>query len=309
MEDLDFTQPEPPKPATPPPAPPLTAAAPAPFKAAQSPYYKAEIARSIFQSAGRAEVFAAGQVVFEEDEKASSGLFTRKSAARMYFVVEGDIALTLGGKPLDTVGAGEIFGEMAVLSDQPRSAAARAKTDSHVVSMGPEELQVALQRAPGFALMLMSVMFDRLRFIAARLSMRKGGKPVAGRLAARLDPAVLARVEAGLARSAAVRHAKGATLMREGQAGTCLYVVKEGSVIIHIGQTPLERVPVGGTFGEMAIVDQSPRTASATSETECELLAIDRASFIEAVKREPAFATTMLRDIAERLRHMNAQLA
>lgn len=308
MEDLDFTTPVPPKPATPPAEPPPPAAAPAPFKAAHSPFYKAEIARSIFQSAGRDEVFAAGQAIFEEDEKATSGLFSRKPAARMYFVLEGEVALVMGGKPLDTVGAGEIFGEMAVLSDQPRSASARAKTDCHVISMGPEELQAALQRAPGFALMLMSVMFDRLRFVVARLAMRKGGKPIAGRLAARLDAAVLARVEEGLARSAAVRHAKGATLMREGQAGTCLYVVKEGSVIIHLGKTPLERVSAGGTFGEMSIVDQSPRTASATAETECELLAIDRASFIEAVKREPAFAMTLLRDIAERLRHMNAQL-
>jgi CRP-like cAMP-binding protein len=306
MEDLDFTSPEPAKPATPPapPAPP----AHAPFKAAHSPFYKPEIARTLFESAGRAESFAAGQSIFEEDEKAAGGLFSRKSAARMYFLVSGEVALTMGGKPLDTIKAGEVFGEMAVLTDHPRSAAARARTDCQALSMDAAEFQVALQRAPGFALMVMSVMFDRLRFIAARLSMRKGARPVEGRLSARLDPAVLARVEDGLARSAVVRYPKGATLMREGQAGTCLYVVKAGSVLVHIGQTVLERVPVGGSFGEMAVVDQSPRTASATAETECELLAIDRASFIEAVKREPLLATTMLRDIAERLRHMNAQL-
>ena len=304
MEDLDFTSPEPARPATPTPAP----AAAAPFKAAQSPFYKAEIARVIFESAGRAESFAAGQPIFEEDEKTTGGLFSRKTAARMYFLAEGEVALTAGGRPLDTIGAGEVFGEMAVISDQPRSAAARARTDCRAWSMGADELRVALQRTPEFALMVMSVMFDRLRFVAARLAMRKGARPVTGRLAARLDPALLARVEQGLAHSAVVRYARGTTLMREGQAGACLYVVKEGSVLVHIGQAVLERVAAGGTFGEMAVVDQSPRTASATAETECELLAIDRASFVEAVKREPALATTMLRDIAERLRHMNAQL-
>ncbi len=306
MEDLDFTSPEPAKPAPPPAAPTAHAV---PFKAAQSPYYRPEIARAIFESAGRAESFAAGQPIFEEDEKASGGLFSRKSAARMYFLVSGEVALAMAGKPLDTIRAGEIFGEMAVISDQPRSAAARARTDCQALSLGTAELHVALQRTPEFALMLMSVMFDRLRFIAARLAMRKGGRPVGGRESARLDPAVLQRVEQGLARSAVVRHARGTSLMREGQAGTCLYVVKEGSVIVHIGQTPLERIPAGGTFGEMAVVDQSPRTASATAETDCELLAIDRASFVEAVKREPLLATTMLRDIAARLRHMNAQVA
>jgi CRP-like cAMP-binding protein len=304
MEDLDFTAPEPARPA---PAPASSAPA-APFKAAQSPYYKADVARAIFESAGRAESFAAGEAIFGEDEKAVGGLFSRKSAARMYFLAEGEVALTVGAKPLDTIRAGEIFGEMAVLSDQPRSAAARARTDCRAWSLGAEELRVALKRVPEFALMLMSVMFDRLRFVAARLAMRKGARAVGGRVAARLEPAVLARVEAGLGRTALARHARGTTLMREGQAGTCLYVVKEGSVLIHIGQAVLERVPAGGTFGEMAVVDQSPRTASATAETDCELLAIDRASFIDAVKREPAFATTMLRDIAERLRHMNAQV-
>ncbi len=307
MEDLDFTSPDPAGPATPP--APSPAAAPAPFKAAHSPFYKAEVARAIFESSGRAETFAAGQAIFDEDEKTTGGLFSRKSAARMYFLAAGEVALTVGGRPLDTIQAGEVFGEMAVISDQPRSAAARARTECRAWSMGAEDLQAALQRAPGFTLMIMSVMFDRLRFVAARLAMRKGSRPVDGRQAARLDPAVLARVEGALDRSAVVRYARGATLMREGQSGTCLYVVKEGSVIISIGQTPLERVPAGGTFGEMAVVDQSPRTASATAETECELLAIDRASFIEAVKREPALATTMLRDIAGRLRHMNAQLA
>jgi CRP-like cAMP-binding protein len=302
MEDLDFTTPEPARPAAP--------AAPAtPTKATHSPYYKAAIARALFESSGRPESFAAGQAIFEEDEKVAGGLFSRKSAARMYFVASGEVSLTRGGRPLDTIEAGEIFGEMAVLSDQPRSAAARARTACTGWSMDAGELDAALQRAPGFALMLMSVMFDRLRFAAARLAISRQPRPVGGRLAARLDPAVIARVEDGLSRSAVVRYPKGATLMHEGQSGTCLYLVKEGSVIIHVGRTAIERVPTGGTFGEMAVIDQSPRTASATAETECELLAIDRASLIEAVKREPALAATMLRDVAERLRHMNAQVA
>jgi CRP/FNR family transcriptional regulator, cyclic AMP receptor protein len=57
------------------------------------------------------------------------------------------------------------------------------------------------------------------------------------------------------------------------------------------------------------VVDQSPRTASATSETECELLQVDRPSLLQAVKTDPAFAMALLRGVAERLRHMNAQLA
>ncbi len=117
MEDLDFTSPEPAKPAPPPAAPPPPAV---PFKAAQSPFYKPEVARAIFEAAGRPESFAAGQPVSEEDEKAAGGLFSRRSAARMYFLVSGEVAITMAGRPLDTIAAGEIFGEMAVIADQPR---------------------------------------------------------------------------------------------------------------------------------------------------------------------------------------------
>jgi CRP-like cAMP-binding protein len=59
----------------------------------------------------------------------------------------------------------------------------------------------------------------------------------------------------------------------------------------------------------MALVDQSPRSATAISETECELLSIDRASLLAAIRSQPAFAFAMLRDGADRLRHLTAQLA
>jgi CRP-like cAMP-binding protein len=67
-------------------------------------------------------------------------------------------------------------------------------------------------------------------------------------------------------------------------------------------------VSPGGIFGEMALVDQSPRVASATADVYSELLAVDRPSLLEAVKAQPAFAMAMLRAVVERLRHMNAQL-
>jgi CRP-like cAMP-binding protein len=56
----------------------------------------------------------------------------------------------------------------------------------------------------------------------------------------------------------------------------------------------------------MALVDQSPRAATATADTECLLLAINRADFLALVKAKPAFVVSLLRNIAERLRHMTA---
>ena len=96
--------------------------------------------------------------------------------------------------------------------------------------------------------------------------------------------------------------------MNEGDSGMSMYVVLDGLVAISIKGKIVERVAAGGTFGEMALVDQSPRTASAVAETESALLAINRAALIALVKAEPAVGLTMLRSVAARLRHMNLLL-
>jgi len=296
MSDMDFTRPQP----EPPPAS-------APFKAANSRFYDRAVAEAVFKRSGREERLESGRAVFEEDEKVSrGGLF--KSASRMYYLARGEVALTIAGKPLDIVRAGEVFGEMAVISGQPRSATATARSEGVAYSMDATELQAVMGANPEFGLMLASVMYDRLRFVAARLSTRSAAAAAAPRQATAFEPALVARLEALLPRTATVRFRQESLIMKEGQAGTFMYLVKSGRVAIAIGNNVVELVGPGGTFGEMAVVDQSPRTARAGAIEETELLAIDRASLIAAVKQEPAIAMAMLRAIAERLRHMNALL-
>lgn len=300
MDDMDFTKPQAPMRAAPP-------EASAPFKAASSRFYNAEVAAALFRIAGKEERFEAGQPVFAEDDKISKGGLFR-AASRMYYLAEGEVALSIGGRPLDVVKAGEVFGEMAVISGRPRSATAMAKSPCVAYSMDAKELQAALGRNPEFALMLASVMYDRLRFIAARLASRPAVAGTAPREATVFEPQLVSQLESALPRSAIVRYRQESVIMKEGQAGSFMYLVKSGRVAIAVGNNVVEIVGPGGTFGEMAVVDQSPRTARAGSIEECELLAIDRASLMAVVKQEPAFAMALLRGIADRLRHMNLLL-
>ncbi len=311
MSDFDFTKPQVPQPASPDgfdfTKPPPPAGTSAPFKPASSQFYNPLVAAKLFQASGKEERFAAGQQLFAEADKAKAGLFSRGSS-RMYYIAQGEVALTIGGKPLDTVKKGEIVGEMAVISERPRSATATAKADVVAYSLNASELQGALAKTPEFALMLMSVMFDRLRFIAARLAARKIAPGAAARESPTFEPALLQQFEAALTRAATVRYQAGSSIMKEGQAGIYMYVVKEGRVTLAIRDKVLEVVGPGGTFGEMALVDQSPRVASGTADIYSELLTVDRASLMDAVKSQPAFAMAMLKAVVERLRHMNSQL-
>ena len=143
QDDFDFTKPQG--------AAPAAAAAPsAPFKPAVSKFYDAAVAARLFQSAGKREQFPAGATLFVENEKSGKqGLFGKRVVHRMYLVTSGEVALSANGKPLDTIRAGEIFGEMAVISDasvgSTRSATATAKVDSQAFSLDAAELQAALK--------------------------------------------------------------------------------------------------------------------------------------------------------------------
>ena len=291
-DDFDFTKPQADK-------------ASAPFKAASSRFYNSGAAEQLFRASGKEERFTAGQQIFVEAEKAG-GIF--KAPSRMYYLADGTVQLTMGPRPLDTVGKGEIFGEMAVISGRPRSASATAKSDCHVFSMDAYELQVAVGRSPEFCLMLASVMYDRLRFLATRLAGKTMARGAAAREAPVFDAQIMSQLEAALPANAVVRHRQEALLFKEGQAGTFMYLVKSGRVAIAVGTNIVEMVGPGGTFGEMAIIDQAPRTARAGTVEETELIAIDRGGLIEIIRKQPAFAMAMLKGIAERLRHMNSLL-
>jgi CRP-like cAMP-binding protein len=292
-DDFDFTRPQEGK-------------ASAPFKAASSRFYNSGAAEMLFRANGKQERFSNGQTIFLEDEKVTrGGLF--KAPSRMYFLADGDVMLTMGPRPLDTVRKGEIFGEMAVISGRPRSASATARGDVLAFSMDADELQAAIGRNPEFALMLASVMYDRLRFIASRLAQKKLEPGSLAREATVFEPQLVAQLTAALPEKV-VRFARETIIFKEGQAGTFMYMVKAGRVAIAVGSNIVEVVGPGGTFGEMAIVDESPRTARAGTLDESELVAIDRTTLIGLIKKQPVFAMALLRGIADRLRHMNSLL-
>ena len=276
---------------------------PAGQTAAPAALYVPAVARTFFESAGKEESVPSGTVLFSENEKASRLLLKRD---KMYFLVEGVISLTARGQAIGTVKPGEIFGEMAALSDSPRTASALAKTTCRVIALDDKSFAAALQKKPEFAVMMLGTMIMRLRGMIAKLS----GVPSTGEVKESrvFDKSLLATMVNGLGDRAIVRYDQGKVIMVAGQAGALMYVVTEGRVAISIRGAVVERIGPGGIFGEMALVDQSPRAANAAAETDCSLLAINRNVFLSLVKSEPAFGIALLSAMAERLRHTAAAL-
>jgi CRP/FNR family transcriptional regulator, cyclic AMP receptor protein len=119
-----------------------------------------------------------------------------------------------------------------------------------------------------------------------------------------MNPAELFRQETG-----ALRLAPGDFLFREGDRGEKVYVLLEGEMEILLGDLVLENAGPGTLIGEMALIDDSPRTASAVAKTSCRLAEIDRRRFHFLVQQTPHFATHVMKTLADRLRHMNAVAA
>jgi CRP/FNR family transcriptional regulator, cyclic AMP receptor protein len=81
----------------------------------------------------------------------------------MYVVTEGDVEISLRGKHLETVHAGGIFGELALIDHRERSADVEAKTDVKVSTIDQKRFLYLVRNHPFFALEVMKIMADRLR--------------------------------------------------------------------------------------------------------------------------------------------------
>lgn len=286
MSDLDFSQPIPPKPAAP--------AAPPP-----APVYNAAMAMEFFKSAGKPESFEAGATIFSEGDK--GGLFRRD---KMYVLILGEIEMVAQNKVIGTVKPGEMFGEMAVIAGATRTATAKAKVPCTVIALDDKQFEQALQAKPEFALMIMSVMNHRLRSTIARL--RASGSLHAGVATESgvFDKKLLQGLVRLMGDQEPMRYEAGKVIMQEGTGGAFMYVVLEGKVAIAIKGALVARAGTGGMFGEMALVDQSVRAATATAESDCALLAINRITFLQLVKTSPAFGSSLLGGLAQRAKDM-----
>lgn len=100
----------------------------------------------------------------------------------------------------------------------------------------------------------------------------------------------------------AVELPAGQTIFTEGEPGDCLYVVVEGEVQITRAGKHVRTVGPGSLFGEMALIEHGPRSATATARTPCRVVSVNERRFNFLVQQTPFFAIQVMRIMSERLR-------
>ena len=105
----------------------------------------------------------------------------------------------------------------------------------------------------------------------------------------------------------------GEPIITEGQPGDELFVILGGTVKLHKAGALITTLGRGAHFGEMALVDRSPRSASATAEEATRMLLLRRKDFYEIIRKEAPLATKLLwsflQVLTERLRKTTADLS
>jgi CRP-like cAMP-binding protein len=96
--------------------------------------------------------FTAGTVIFQENAE----------GGHMYVVIKGEVAVTIKGKPLAVAKAGEIVGEMALISADIRSATVTAKTDCTLAVIDQSSFESLIRHMPEFSMHVMNVLVERI---------------------------------------------------------------------------------------------------------------------------------------------------
>jgi CRP/FNR family cyclic AMP-dependent transcriptional regulator len=126
---------------------------------------KIELLRRVplFAGCTRKELEGIAKIADEIDFRAGKTLIREGAPGREFFVLaDGTAEITRKGKRIDTASAGDFFGEMALLSDQPRNATVTTTSDVDTIVISARSFKSLIEANPLIALKVMRAVADRL---------------------------------------------------------------------------------------------------------------------------------------------------
>ena len=104
----------------------------------------------------------------------------------------------------------------------------------------------------------------------------------------------------------------GEIICRQGERGECMYVVQSGRAQVlreeTSGETPIGELAAGDIFGEMAIFDKQPRSATVRAQGATRVLTLDRRAFLRRVHEDPSLAFEILKKMSQRIRTLDDEV-
>ncbi len=101
---------------------------------------------------------------------------------------------------------------------------------------------------------------------------------------------------------------EGKTIFKKGEIGHCMYVVYAGEVSIYDHETFLAKFKKGDVFGELALLDAEPRSATAIADNDVLLFRIDQEDFYDLMEERGELLRSVLRILCQRIRNQNDKI-
>lgn len=105
----------------------------------------------------------------------------------------------------------------------------------------------------------------------------------------------------------------GEVICRQGEPGDRMYVVQAGrALVVHEAngrEVQLTELSAGDVFGEMAIFDRKPRSATVRAKGPARVLTLDKRAFLRGVHEDPSLAYRILREMSQRVRRLSEELS
>ena len=95
-----------------------------------------------------------------------------------------------------------------------------------------------------------------------------------------------------------------AVIFQRGDPSDCMYAVIEGEVDILVNEQVIDTARSGTLIGEMAMIDNSPRSATAVAKTRAKLVPVSQKQFLFMVQQTPFFSIQVMQIMADRLRRL-----
>ena len=224
--------------------------------------------------------FGAGEVIFRRSEPGSS-LFCIAQGSVLVEVDANDPSRTV---PIAT---GSIFGEVGLISGRRRGATVRAGDPAIVVEIPRMAALKLMATAPAAARAVTRISIER------QMLQIFGSGLTSADVAELVEAAELRTVRAG------------EVVLAEGDAGKDIYIIRRGSMIVEkaIGGKPvfLSYLPAGAYVGEMALIDDAPRSATVKAAIRSEVIRLPGEAFARLLVAKPALLAKARGDMAHRI--------
>jgi CRP-like cAMP-binding protein/ATP/ADP translocase/HEAT repeat protein len=285
---------------------------------------------SIFTSIPDEILADIAQALKEIDIAAGKTLFEKGViGTTMYITASGKMRVHDGEVTFAELPAGSIFGELAALDPEPRSASITPIEDSKLFEISQEALFELMRARAELAEGILQVLCTRLRELLAK-GQSPPPKEESGQgqeealtvkateddqlsiierviilstcsIFTETSDAILSRI-AELSRERRLK--RNETLFHKGDLGTTMYMVVDGKIKVHDGDTLIVELGERAIVGEMAALSSEPRTASVTAVEDTVLLSLDQKSLQEIMRDQLDVMLGIIRVLIRRLRSM-----